>query len=364
VLKTGITPFPQGESPDGAVKFQANPRYTYRRFALYILLVCVNRTGGPVTLLLMDAEALKKKFGRRVRSLRKLRDLTQEQLAEAGGISPEYVGKIERGQASPSFDSITRLASAIDKLVGLIGQLESGRVKMLADIARSLSKDVEEQINPDSDLVTQDFAEAFAARILIHHALMASEMKKRRFEYALQQTARAVGYDAELTRSRTNPGQDIRIDGTAFSLKTEAASNIRPDKITISKFQEARWIRNCHTPAEFAEGTRRNVGRHLNQYERILLLRVFELEKDSFSGESVRYDLVEIPVPLLRKALELPDEEFDEETKAGSSGADIREAGRRLFRLTLDGSVEKVTIRSLLVDACIEHGSWTAPLSV
>jgi transcriptional regulator with XRE-family HTH domain len=62
----------------------------------------------------MDAETLKSQFGRRVRSLRKQRDLTQEGLAEAAAMSPEYVSKIERGMASPSFDSIAHLARALD----------------------------------------------------------------------------------------------------------------------------------------------------------------------------------------------------------------------------------------------------------
>jgi len=62
----------------------------------------------------MDAETLKSQFGRRVRTLRKLRDLTQEELAEAAAISPEYVSKIERGMASPSFESIAHLARTLD----------------------------------------------------------------------------------------------------------------------------------------------------------------------------------------------------------------------------------------------------------
>jgi len=61
----------------------------------------------------MDASKLKKKFGQRVRSLRSLRGMTQERLAEKSCISPEYVSKIERGLASPSFKAITRLASAL-----------------------------------------------------------------------------------------------------------------------------------------------------------------------------------------------------------------------------------------------------------
>jgi len=254
--------------------------------------------------------------------------------------------------------------SDVDELIRVSRSLPPGRVKMLTEIGESLSLDVEQTFNKGSDLVTEDFAEAFAGRLLIHHALTASVMKKKRFEYALLQTAHAVDYEAVLTRSSTNPGEDIRINGTTYSLKTEAAKNIRPDKITISKFQEARWIRECHTPAEFAKGTRQHVGRHLDQYERILMLRVFELGEDPKFGRRIRYDLVEIPLSVLRRVLDLPDEAFDEETNAGSSGANIKENGRRLFRLTLDGSVEKVTIRSLLVDACIEHGSWMVPLSV
>jgi hypothetical protein len=255
--------------------------------------------------------------------------------------------------------------SDVNELMHITSSLPIGRVKMLAEIAKSLSHDAQQTINPESNLVSEDFAQAFAGRLLIHHALSASVMKKKRFEYALLQTAHAVDYSATLTRSSTNPGEDIRINGITYSLKTEAARNIQPGKITISKFQEARWIRDCHTPAEFAEGTRRHVGRHLAQYERILMLRVFALEGGaSVFGKRIRYNLVEIPLSVLRKVLHLPDEAYSEESSAGSSAANVEEDGRRIFRLTLDGSVEKVTIRGLSVDACIKHGSWIVPLSV
>jgi len=62
----------------------------------------------------MDARTLKHNFGRRIRSLRLLRALTQERLSELAGLSPEYVSKIERGQASPSFGSIAELARALE----------------------------------------------------------------------------------------------------------------------------------------------------------------------------------------------------------------------------------------------------------
>lgn len=61
----------------------------------------------------MNEGKLKDRFGRRVRSLRRLRDITQADLAERTGLSIEYVSKVERGLTSPSFASITSIADAL-----------------------------------------------------------------------------------------------------------------------------------------------------------------------------------------------------------------------------------------------------------
>lgn len=57
---------------------------------------------------------LGKLFGERVRSLRSSRRLTQVQLADLAHVSEEWIRRIERGEASPSFDTIEALASALD----------------------------------------------------------------------------------------------------------------------------------------------------------------------------------------------------------------------------------------------------------
>ena len=41
-------------------------------------------------------------LGRRLRALRKLRDLTQEELGERARVSAKFIGLVERGQANPS----------------------------------------------------------------------------------------------------------------------------------------------------------------------------------------------------------------------------------------------------------------------
>ncbi len=60
----------------------------------------------------MQTNDLKTLFGKRIRSLRRLRDLTQEQLAASVGCSTEYISRIERGLVSPSFEILSALANA------------------------------------------------------------------------------------------------------------------------------------------------------------------------------------------------------------------------------------------------------------
>lgn len=57
---------------------------------------------------------LRTKFGRRLRHLRRDKDLTQEQLAEAVGISVEFLSNIERGINAPSFDTLEKLAGILN----------------------------------------------------------------------------------------------------------------------------------------------------------------------------------------------------------------------------------------------------------
>lgn len=47
---------------------------------------------------------LRVQFGRRLRQLRRQKDLIQEQLAEAARISVDMLSNIERGVNAPSFD--------------------------------------------------------------------------------------------------------------------------------------------------------------------------------------------------------------------------------------------------------------------
>jgi len=52
-------------------------------------------------------------FGKNLRRVRRQKDLTQEQLAEAAEISIEFLSNIERGINAPSFETIQKLSKVL-----------------------------------------------------------------------------------------------------------------------------------------------------------------------------------------------------------------------------------------------------------
>lgn len=53
-------------------------------------------------------------FGRRLKSIRSIRALTQEELAAKLELDTTYISRIENGKRSPSLPNIARIAHALD----------------------------------------------------------------------------------------------------------------------------------------------------------------------------------------------------------------------------------------------------------
>ena len=52
-------------------------------------------------------------FAKRLREIRQIRKLSQEQLADMAGLHRTYVGSVERSERNISIDNIERLAKAL-----------------------------------------------------------------------------------------------------------------------------------------------------------------------------------------------------------------------------------------------------------
>lgn len=55
--------------------------------------------------------------GKRICQLREEHKLTQEELAEASGISPSFLGLIERGKRTPSVATLLKIAQMLDTTI-------------------------------------------------------------------------------------------------------------------------------------------------------------------------------------------------------------------------------------------------------
>ncbi len=62
----------------------------------------------------MTTASLRKRFGQRVRQLRKETGLSQEAFADKCGFARSYMSRVERGGANPSLDAIQIIADGLE----------------------------------------------------------------------------------------------------------------------------------------------------------------------------------------------------------------------------------------------------------
>ena len=205
--------------------------------------------------------------------------------------------------------------------------------------------------NPSSDLMSDPVLNGLGDALRIHHAFSRQALSKDRFEYALERVMQQNGVPAALADSRTNRGHDITIGGQRFSLKTEAASNIKEEALHISKFMElgrGEWqlplLRDL-----FLE--------HMRNYERVLQFRCLGQGPSRY-----RYELVEIPKSLLEagRGATLELREDSRQNPKPGYGYVYDSAGRLAYALYFDGGTErKLQIKNIRKDLCLVHATWS-----
>ena len=89
----------------------------------------------------------RKFIGQRIKSLRKIRGYTQEQLAEIIDINPKYLSSIERGEENPTLDLFLRLACGLRVDLHEIFQFEHevGQAERLRKKLKALMAEIKEE---------------------------------------------------------------------------------------------------------------------------------------------------------------------------------------------------------------------------
>lgn len=65
-------------------------------------------------------QAARDRIGLRIMTLRKMQELSQEQLADRAGISRSHLSRIEAGKFSVTFDNLQTIAEALGMTVDII----------------------------------------------------------------------------------------------------------------------------------------------------------------------------------------------------------------------------------------------------
>jgi len=210
----------------------------------------------------------------------------------------------------------------------------------------------------NSDLITPTVLDALGDTLRIHHAFSRQALTKDRFEFAFERAVKNGGHCAALVNSRTNRGHDMTVNEYKVSLKTEAASNIKPNSLHISKFMElgkGAWELPLLRDA-FLE--------HMTAYDRIFSFRCLLQGPATYF-----YELVEIPKALFLEGVNaelVVQSDSRQNPKPGYGYVKDTRTGEVKFALYFDGGTErKLQIKAILKKYCQVHATWhfeSAPL--
>ena len=85
---------------------------------------------------------IKKELGSKIKSIRKSKGLTQEQLAELIGIEPPSLSYIETGKFSPSIETLQKLSEVLQVGVWEFYYFETlSNAQMIAELTDAMMKD-------------------------------------------------------------------------------------------------------------------------------------------------------------------------------------------------------------------------------
>jgi transcriptional regulator with XRE-family HTH domain len=171
-----------------------------------------------------------------IKSFRREKGFSQEELAEQCGLHRTYIGSVEREERNVTLSTLEALAQSLGVLVpDLLTKHGSTRVSALhreaddtAEALRHLTPAQKKWMQSiihafgatcrfvrakDSDVVTPAVLSSFGDRLLSHHANSRQALSKDRFEFALEAVLNSSGITAQLVTSRTNRGHHPRGSG-------------------------------------------------------------------------------------------------------------------------------------------------------
>jgi hypothetical protein len=203
---------------------------------------------------------------------------------------------------------------------------------------------------PNVGLFTPAFIKKLQHWIATHHTVYPHLPPQGiYFESLVERAFLHTGWtkDQVILTHPNSPRADITVGETRLSLKTETGNVTRRRLISITKLcttETGEWT---------SEALIRHALNHLSRYEGVLMLRaIWEREN------VIDYQLVEIPLNLLRKMQGCAALPVGRRQGRRSLGFDVTEGDDILFHIHFDGADGKCQLRSLRVDRCVMLAEW------
>lgn len=203
---------------------------------------------------------------------------------------------------------------------------------------------------PDGALFTSAFLDKLRHWIGTHHSVYPHLPPQGiYFESLVERAFLLTGWPKEqvILTNPNSPKADITVGGHRLSLKTETGNITRRNSISITK------LCTTETGDWASQALIKHALSHLSRYEGILMLRAI-WERENF----IDYQLVEIPLNLLRKMEDCEAKEVGRRTGRKSLGCDVLDQGEIIFHIHFDGADGKCQLRGLRVDRCIMLAEW------
>ena len=168
------------------------------------------------------------------------------------------------------------------------------------------------------------------------------------FESLVEEAFRRIKKPFDIVKAggRNQPRHDLLVENTRISIKTETGNNTKPKQITITKL--------CTTEREPWE-PKVLIGRvmeHLSRYDVILMFRAV------WTPKAIQYQLVEIPVEILKRIGDITLEPVGSRRGRRSLGTDVLWDGEKVFRVHFDASDGKCSVRGLDLQYCEILEEW------
>ena len=250
----------------------------------------------------------------------------------------------------------------LDELKAKLDSFSPAKIGFVANVVESLSNPSEANIRSKGTWLTgvPEWIEYFGLALSVHHAATTVPLGLTSFETVFRNACRHVHWDVTSPASATQRFVDLSVhvghkSTRHLSLKSTAAKNLSKKIVHISKLTEAAWIQDTRTPTARRQATIDLFAAYQSAVNAILMLRAFRARESSDEVPNL-YQLVEIPVSLFHSIQQLPLRTF----RSDAPVIDCTDSnGRVVARVALDRSDAKITVRSILLDACTVHAEWT-----